>query len=147
MGDVCLALCAQDCCCILHGVEACCGACGSLQGIFHAQDGISTAMQLFSVQTAHLRMAVHESSVYQAQLCGFFSLLGAMPQCLKAETDAIMLMIRRARETSEHTAAEAQPSNGDIIPSSHRRIHLEHSMICALLLCQVLISTICVCRA
>ena len=64
-------------------------------------------------QTAQLCMAVRETSVYQAHLCSFFALLGAMPQCLKAEADAILLMIRTARETTKHPAAEAQPSTGD----------------------------------
>ena len=84
-----------------------------MQGVFLAPDGISTAMQLFSQQTTQLRTAMRESSIYQADLCSFFALLGAMPQCLKAEADAIMLMIRTAREKIEHTAAEAQPSTGD----------------------------------
>ena len=85
-----------------------------MQGVFLAPDGISTAMQLFSRQTAQLCVAMRESCVYQAHLCSFFALLGAMPQCLKAEADAIMLMIRTARDTTEHPAAEAQPSSGDL---------------------------------
>ena len=96
-----------------HTLEACSGACKSMQGVFLAPDGINTAMQLFSRQVAHLRMAMCESCVYQAHLCSFFALLGAMPHCLKAEADAIMLMIRTARETTEHPAAEAEPSTGD----------------------------------
>ena len=83
-----------------------------MQGVFLAPDGINTAMQLFSRQVTHLRMAMRESCVYQAHLCSFFALLGAMPHCLEAEADAIMLMIRTARETTEHPAAEAQPSTG-----------------------------------
>ena len=84
-----------------------------MQGVFRAPDGTSTAMQLFHQEATHLCTAVRESSVYQAHLCGFFALLGAMPQCLKAEADAIMLMIRTAREKAGNAAAEAQPKAGD----------------------------------
>lgn len=85
-----------------------------MQGVFLAPDGLSNAMQLFSRQAAHLCTAMRGSSMYQAHLCSFFALLGAMPQCLRAEADAIMLMIRTARDTTEHPAAEAQPGTGDL---------------------------------
>ena len=133
-GDSCIPVCAQNCCCILHGVEAHCQACGSVQGVFLAPDGISTAMQLFSRQTTHLCTVMHKNTLYQAHLCNFFSLLGAMPQCLKAEADAIILMIRRAREDSEHSAAEAQLGTGDTIHLTSIFV-LEQSRFSSLMLC------------
>ena len=98
----------------LHKLGARSRASRSVQGVFLAPDGISTAMQLFSRQTTQLCVAMRESSMYQAHLCSFFALLGAMPQCLKAEADAVMLMIRTARDATEHPAAEAQPGTGDL---------------------------------
>ena len=73
----------------------------NVQTVFRASEGASSAMQLFTGQAARLSSTVQDGALRQAQLCSFFTLLGAMPQCLKAEADAILAMIRNAREDTK----------------------------------------------
>ena len=70
----------------------------NVQTVFRASEGASSAMQLFTGQAARLSSSVQDGALHQAQLCSFFTLLGAMPHSLKAEADAILGMIRNARE-------------------------------------------------
>ena len=74
---------------------------------FQAPDGASTAMQLFTGQATRLSSALQDGTLCSAQLCSFFTLLGAMPQCLKAEADAVLAMVKSARETNQEQGEEA----------------------------------------
>ncbi len=66
-------------------------------------------MQLFTGQATRLSSATQDGTLHVAQLCSLFTLLGAMPQCLRAEADAILAMIRSARETDQEQGDEACP--------------------------------------
>ncbi len=82
---------------------------GGAQVSFHAPEGASTAMQLFMGQATRLSHALQDGALSPAWLCSFFTVLGAMPQCLKAEADAILAMLRSARETDQQQGGEADP--------------------------------------
>ena len=86
-----------------------------LQALFLAADGPSIGMQLFNQQAASLHTAMQGKSLHWAQLGSFFALLGALPQCLKAEADAILPMIRRAREEKQEDEDEAKQNCGKLI--------------------------------
>lgn len=99
-----------------------------LQTLFFAADGPSIGMQLFNQQAARLHTAMQDKSLHWAQLGSFFTLLGALPQCLKAEADAILLMIRRAREEKQEDEDESKQNNSKLI--SFCAVHedlIEHS--------------------
>ena len=81
----------------------------SMQVSFHGPNVASTAMQLFRGQATRLKCAMQEGTLSIAQFCSFFTLLGAMPQCLRVEADAILAMIRSARETDQENGDEARP--------------------------------------
>ena len=52
---------------------------------------------------------MQEATLCVAQLCSFFTLIGAMPQCLRTEADAILAMIKCARDTDQEEGIEACP--------------------------------------
>ena len=89
-----------------------------LQALFLAADGPSIGIKLFSQQAASLLTALQDKSLRCAQLRSFFTLLGALPQCLKAEADAILLMIRSTREEELGDGDEPEQNNGKLISPS-----------------------------
>ena len=86
-----------------------------MQALFLAADGPSIGIKLFSQQAASLLTALQDKSLRCVQLCSFFTLLGALPQCLKAEADAILLMIRSAREEKQGDGDEPKQNDGKLI--------------------------------